>query len=88
MALLQVSRRSEGVVIALQNPLFAWETTKTVGAIASIGRQGEGFENLYLEKPVILHNSAAIRWRSFRQSRCCAELSWTAISANLESSPA
>jgi len=50
MALLQVFQRSEGVIIALQNPLFAWETTKTVGAIASIGRQGEGSENLYLEK--------------------------------------
>ena len=50
MDLLQVFQRSEGAVIALQNPLFALEKTKPAGAIASIGRQREGSKNLYLEK--------------------------------------
>jgi len=50
MDLLQAFQRSEGAVIALQNPLFALEKTKPAGAIASIGRQRERFENLYLEK--------------------------------------
>jgi hypothetical protein len=70
MDLLQVFRRSEGVVIALQNPLFALGKSKPAGAIASIGRQRAGFENLYLEKGrFLLRSSPAIRSRLSCQPR-------------------
>ena len=66
MDLLQVFQRSEGAVIALQNPLFALEKTKPAGAIASIGRQREGSKNLYLEKSrFLLRDTAAIRPRCY-----------------------
>ena len=74
MDLLQAFQRSEGAVIALQNPLFALGKSKPAGAIASIGRQRAGFENLYLEKGrFLLRNSPALRLRLLWQRRHCAD---------------
>jgi hypothetical protein len=84
MDLLQVFQRSEGAIIALQNPLFALEKTKAARAMASIGRRRQGFENLYLGKASSFCGiRGPIGWQLFWERRHCADRIGRRFSPNL-----